>query len=161
MSNKNSNLDQIYKNLSLWLEDVKKHELTSLVSFVEQAKEYLLAAEALPEEKVSQFMSNLSYDVNEFYQQSKQEVQHSTYLGLLEETFWKDLAQITDKSQVEWSELPDEIKHHGNYKKGDIIGFGVLTCTKCQQKVEYFHQSVVIPCPNCQGTDFIRQNLTP
>jgi len=161
MTNKNNNLDSIYKKLSLWLNDVKTHELTSFVGFVEQAKKYLMAAEALPEEQINQFVNNLSYDLKEFYQQSKNEAQHSIYLGLLEETFWQKLAKITDKSQVEWAEIPDEIKHHGDYKQNDIIGFGVLVCKKCGQKVEYFHQSSVIACPTCQGTDFVREDLTP
>jgi hypothetical protein len=161
MSNKNNKLDSLYKKLSLWLNEVKEHELTSVVEFIAQAKKYLVAAEALPEEKINQFINNLSYDLKEFYQQSKAEAQHSIYLGLLEETFWQELAKITDKSQVEWSEIPDELKHHGEYKQGDIIGFGVLVCKNCQQKVEYFHQSTVIACPNCQGTDFIREELEP
>ncbi|PCI63543.1 MAG: hypothetical protein COB35_00390 [Gammaproteobacteria bacterium] len=161
MTNKNNNLDNVYEKLHHWLEEVKSHELSSLVDFIEQAKKYLIAAQALPEEKISQFINNLGYDLKEIIEQSKTEAQHSIYLGLLEETFWSELAKITDKSQVEWSELSDEIKHHGNYQQGDVIGFGVLVCQQCQQKVEYFHQSEVIACPNCQATQFIRQSLAP
>ncbi|MBL4908740.1 MAG: zinc ribbon-containing protein [Alteromonadaceae bacterium] len=161
MTTKNNNVDSLYAKLSVWLNDVKTHELTSLIEFTEQAKKYLMAAEALPEEKINQFINNLSYDLKEFFQQSKNEAQHSIYLGLLEEQFWQELSKITDKSQVEWSEMLDEIKHHGDYSEGDIIGFGVLVCKHCQQQVEYFHQSTVIACPNCQKTEFFRQNLTP
>lgn len=161
MTNKNNELNNIYQTLTRWLEDIKAHEITSMVDFVEQAKKYLTAAEALPEEKVGQFIDNLKYDLTEFYQQSKIEAQHSTYLGLLEENFWRELAKITDKSQVEWSELQGDFKHQGDYQQGDFIGFGVLVCKKCHQQMEYFHPSEVIACPNCSAIHFERYALSP
>jgi zinc ribbon family protein len=161
MTNENNNLDAIYQKLSLWLDDIKNHEISSMVDFIEQAKKYLLAAEALPEEKVTQFVNNLAYDFAEFYQQSKTEAQHSIYLGLLAENFWSELAKITDKSQVEWIELMADFNHHGDYQQDDIVGFGILICKSCQEKIEYFHQSKVIACPNCQATHFFRQGLAP
>jgi len=161
MTNKNTELDNIYKKFSQWIDDIKVHEITSMVDFIEQTKKYLIAAEALPEEKVGQFINNLKYDLAEFYQQSKTQAQHSIYLGLLEENFWSELAKITDKSQVEWFELQDDFNHHGDYQQGDFIGFGVLVCKMCQQQVEYFHPSEVMGCPNCQATHFERYALSP
>jgi len=161
MTNKNNELDNIYQTLTRWLEDIKVHEITSMVDFIEQAKKYLTAAEALPEEKIGQFIDNLKYDFADFFQQSKTEAQHSIYLGLLEESFWSELSKITDKSQVEWSELQSDFNHQGDYKKGDFIGFGVLVCKKCGQQVEYFHPSKVTACPNCESTHFERYALSP
>jgi len=161
MTNKNNELDNIYQTLTRWLEDIKTHEITSMIDFIDHAKKYLTAAEALPEEKVGQFIDNLKYDLTEFYKQSKSQAQHSIYLGLLEENFWSELAKITDKSQVEWSELQDDFNNQGDYQQGDFIGFGVLVCKKCHQEIEYFHPSEVMGCPSCGSTHFERYALLP
>jgi len=160
MTQHKNDLTRIYQQLATWFQEVKSHELTSLVELVEQAKKYLTAAEDLPEEKIKQFVDNLKYDLIQFYQQSKQEAQHSIYLGLLNETLWSELAKITDTTQVEWAELEEDFKHDGIYKAGDMIGFGVLVCQHCQYEVEYTHLSEVIPCPKCQHTTFTRHSLT-
>jgi len=161
MTNKNNYLNNINDKLIDWLDDINKHELTSIVDLVEQTKKYLVAIEALPEDKVTQFINNLKYDLVQFFQQSKLEAQHSIYLGLLNEIFWSKLAEITDKTQVEWSELFDDFEHHGNYQQGDIIGFGVLECESCHQLMEYYYQGEVAACAHCQGKSFIRHSLKP
>lgn len=161
MKDEKKGFDSIYDNIVRWIDDVKQHEVTDIVEVVDRVKEYLGAAESIPEEKVKQFVANLEYDLNEFYQQNQAEIKHSTYLGLLNETLWEKLAQMTDKSQVEWAELVDDFKHEGEYVSGDYVGFGVLQCCQCDHQVEISHLSIVRDCLECGGKNFIRLPLNP
>jgi len=153
--------EHIYQQLTTWLEDVKQHEMTQLVELVEQAKQYAKAAEALPEEKVNQFIANLKYDLAEFYHQFENDSKHSVYLGLLNESWWSTVAHMTDKSQVEWGELTDDFAHQGLYHSGDYIGFGELCCTQCPHSIIITHNTQVIDCMQCGGSEFTRHGLTP
>ena len=160
MSKKND-LNDFYQSMSAWLTDIKKHEVTQLVELIEQAKVILKSAESLPEEKIKQFINNFTYDLHEFYQQNQQEVKHSIYLGLMKESFWAVLANITDKSQVEWAELCEDFVHNGEYQKGDVIGFGQLCCQKCHNIRLITHLTTVDECLHCGHEHFNRQGLTP
>jgi hypothetical protein len=161
MTDRNTLFSELYQNINLWIEDVKQHELTHAVEIIEQAKLYFVAAERIPEEKVAQFIDSFRYDLVEFYQQSQNDAQHSVYLGLLNEGLWQTLATMTDKSQVEWSELVKDFQHDGLYAVGDYIGFGELACCHCGEKLTFTHLSQVRPCLSCQGGKFIRHGLAP
>lgn len=150
-----------YDRLSQWLVDVKRHEITQVVELVEQAKVILMAAEAIPEEKIKQFIDNFQYDLHEFYQQNQEQAKHSVYLGLMSESFWAVMAKITDKSQVEWAELCEDFAHKGNYQTGDLIGFGILECQACHKTLIINHLSEVMDCLHCGHQHFVRQSLTP
>ena len=161
MEKEKSGFETIYDNALQWFEDVKQHEVTHIVEVVEQVKAYLSAAEAIPEDKVKQFINNFEHDLKEFYEQNQADIQHSVYIGLLNETFWAKLAQMTDKSQVEWAELTDDFKYHGQYHSGDFVGFGELECQKCHHKITILHLSEVVDCDECGGSKFTRLALMP
>jgi ribosomal protein S27E len=161
MKSENSVFQKLYQAVVTWAEDVNQHEITEFVEKVAESKLYLQAAEQLPEEKVNQFIDNLRFDLKEFFQQNKLQVKHSLYLGLLNESFWQNMQAITDKSQVEWSELDDDFKHHGEYKSGDFIGFGLLECQHCQEKISYSHAADVADCFACGSSTFIRLPFSP
>ena len=160
MAEQISGIERIYGKLSSWFTDVKAHEITRIVEVVETAKGILMAVESLPEERVRQFIDNFRYDLQDFYQQNQSQAQHSVYLGLLNEEFWDTLAKMTDRSQVEWTELCDDLEHHGVYRSGDFIGFGILECQQCHEKMTISHLSEVSDC-SCGGTSFVRHGLTP
>lgn len=157
----NEVFSQFYQNIEQWLKDVKDHEITDLVTFVEQGKKLLLAAEQLPEEKVNQFVDNFRLDLQEFYGQYQEQAKHSIYLGLLQESWWQYLADMTDRSQVEWLEISEDFKHDGVYKKGDMIGFGLLSCRQCHQRLTITHLTEVSECIHCGHQEFSRLSLTP
>jgi hypothetical protein len=161
MESKNSIFQDLCQALITWAEDVNQHEINDIVDKVEQSKLYLQAAERLPEDKVKQFIDNLRFDIKEIIAQNKAQAKHSLYLGLLNESFWKNMQTITDKSQVEWSELDDDLKHHGEYQTGDFIGFGLLECQKCHEKSTYSHASDVAECFSCGYSSFIRLPFSP
>ena len=159
MKKQQSRIQEVYQKLQTWLEDTKNNELRSIVELVEQAKAILIAAEQIPEQQVKQFIDNLKYDLDDFYQQYQADIKHSVYLELLNENLWENLAKITDKSQVEWSELVDDFQHQGSYQVGDYVGFGQLECQTCKHKVLYSHANVVTECIACGGTSFHRLSL--
>ena len=162
MSAKKSDVfEEIYQKLTHWFDDVKQHEMTNMVEFIEQAKNYAKAAEALPEERVGQFIDNLKLDLKEFHQQWQKDSEHSVYLGLMNEAWWQALADMTDKSQVEWAELAEDFEHEGLYKAGDFIGFGELECTKCQNHLHITHFSELAECAKCGHTEFKRFGMKP
>ncbi|MBA6224471.1 hypothetical protein H4J51_16915 [Colwellia sp. MB02u-18] len=161
MKKKQSQIQELYQKLQTWLEDTKDNEIRSAVELLEQAKTILMAAEQIPEQQVKQFIANLKYDLGDFYQQYQADIKHSIYLELLNENLWSSLAQITDKSQVEWAELMDDFQHQDGYHVGDYVGFGQLKCKACQDCVTYSHPNVVTDCITCGGQDFDRLSLTP
>ncbi|PCI57995.1 MAG: hypothetical protein COB45_01530 [Gammaproteobacteria bacterium] len=161
MTEKKEYLMEVYQNLSDWLDEMKELQKPRVNELIKQAKLYARAAEDMTEEKLHQFTDNLRYDLHDFYQQNQSEIKHSTYLGLLNETLWGNLAQLTDKSQVEWAELVDDFEHDGIYKVGDIIGFGELVCQQCDEKLHIMHASEVSACVKCGGESFTRLPLDP
>lgn len=160
MANK-TELANFHQNLSQWLTEVKKHEVTQVVELVEHAKVLAKAAESIPEEKLKQFIANFKYDLREFYQQNQEQAKHSIYIGLMKESFWAVMANITDKSQVEWAEICEDFVHEGDYKSSDVIGFGLLECKKCHHTQQISHFSVVDDCLHCGHSHFLRKSLTP
>ena len=161
MKKEQSSVKEVYQKLQTWLEDTKENEVRSIAGFLEQAKAIVIAAEQIPEQKVKQFIANLQYDLSDFYQQYQADIKHSVYLEILHESLWENLAKITDKSQVEWSELMDDFQHKDGYHVGDYVGFGQLQCQTCLHCVTYSHVHVVTDCINCGGKDFNRLSLTP
>ena len=85
MKEQQSRFQAVYQKLQVWLEDTNQHEMRSVVELITQAKNMLIAAEQIPEQQVKQFIDNLKYDLNEFYQQYQSEIKHSLYLELLHE----------------------------------------------------------------------------
>ena len=161
MKTKNSVFQDLYQSLVTWAEDVNQHEITDFVEKVAKSKLYLQAAEKLPEDKVKQFVDNLRFDIKEVIKQNEAQAKDSLYLSLLTESFWNNMNAITDKSQVEWSELEDDFKHCGQYKSGDFIGFGILECQYCHKKFTYSHASDVADCFSCGGSTFLRLPFSP
>ncbi len=161
MPNDNDYFAYVYHKLNAWLNEVKSERKPRIDEFLKQAMLYTKAAEQMSEEKLTQFMVNLKYDLYDFYQQNQSQVKHSVYLGLLNEALWENLAQLTDKSQVEWAELIEDFTHEGNYQVGDMIGFGQLHCRLCDHSITIMHYSEVAPCANCGGKSFTRLPLNP
>lgn len=158
---KDTRFTQINKKLAQWLADVKQSELLDINEFIDQAKQFLSAAESIPEENVKQFLVNLKYDLSDFYQQTREEAKHSIYLGLMGEIWWQTLSNLTDKSQIEWAELEDDFAHDGFYHSGDVIGFGILSCQHCYSEMHVTHFSTIIDCIECGHSTFIRKPLEP
>lgn len=159
--NTDAKYQQFYNDAIKWLEDVRQHEGTSVVNLMEQASQYVSAAEELSQEEASQFLQGLKRDLNEFYLRYQDQSKHSIWLSSLNESFWQMLMQMTDKSQIEWSGLTSDFEHNGVYCQGDMVGFGIMVCNNCQHSVELIHPSKLTSCSECGYHQFSRFALAP
>lgn len=75
------------------------------------------------------------------------------------ETLWQMLAQVTDKTQVEWQELEQDLSHQGLYLQGETVGMGLYACRVCGEALHYNHPGELLPCPACGSGHFLRRGL--
>lgn len=75
------------------------------------------------------------------------------------ETLWQMLAQVTDKTQVEWQELEQDLSHQGLYLQGEMVGMGLYVCRVCGEALHYNHPAELLPCSACGGGHFLRRGL--
>ncbi len=75
------------------------------------------------------------------------------------ETLWQALAQVTDKTQVEWQELEQDLSHQGLYLQGETVGMGLYVCRQCGEALHYNHPAELLSCPACGGGHFLRRGL--
>ncbi|TLU67708.1 hypothetical protein FE810_01805 [Thalassotalea litorea] len=161
MSEKHPKYQSFYKRMSKWLTELREDEEKSFKTLVEKGEEYLQAAEDLSVNEYQLSLQGFKNDLQQFYQEYKQQAEQSLYLKNIREGIWFQLAQLTDKSQVEWSELEEDFEHKGIYHSGELIGFGQLRCIQCEHKVDIVHPSKIIPCVQCNGEEFERLPLSP
>ncbi len=77
----------------------------------------------------------------------------------IEDTLWSWLVAASDKNQLEWSELQDDLEHKGLYNSHDIIGLGRFICSNCKHQVSIYHPQEIGSCIECNGTEFTRAPL--
>ncbi|WP_394175460.1 zinc ribbon-containing protein [Thalassotalea litorea] len=161
MSEKHPEYQSFYERMSKWLHELREDEGKTFKNLVEKGEEYLQAAEDLSVNEYQLSVQGFKNDLRQFYQEYKQQAEQSPYLKNLREGVWMQLAKMTDKSQVEWSELEDDLEHKGIYHSGELIGFGQLRCINCDHTVVIVHPSKIIPCVKCNAQEFERQPLSP
>jgi hypothetical protein len=144
-----------------WLGDTSNHEVKSLVSFFDRSGEWWQTAKELSAEEFTRNSVYLKRDLQMFYRHYQQDMQDSEYVQRIKESVWKELAEMTDKSQLEWRELEQDFDHQGTYEQGEWIGMGTLVCKHCHYKMEFLHPIELPPCPQCNGAYFLREALAP
>jgi len=133
-------------------------------NLVLKTEAYLGAASDLTKQELAEMSTYLRqdlHDLNEDYQHSVEDFKHSAWYQTWDKFAWGTLAAITDKTQVEWVEISDDIHHQGRYYVGDEVGFGVLQCVRCGYKKELYHPAKVLSCANCEGKEFAREGFEP
>ena len=136
----------------------------ALKHWVHMAEEYGDAATDMTKDEWSLIMAYVKEDLKEFGQNADKEessFKNSEFYGLVSETIWQRLAEVTDKSQVEWHEVMQDLEHQGVYEAGDMIALGTLVCDKCGHRLTYTHVQRIESCSVCGGTHFIRHPLAP
>ncbi len=66
-------------------------------------------------------------DLEEFarsYEESHEDESDSVFMRVIKESLWQELADITDKTQLEWREVFQDLNHHGVYHSGEVVGLG-------------------------------------
>lgn len=160
MSEHNNDTYQKWLNdLHFWLKDVKEHEISQLVNFLQQGQQEITEITRYSAQQLTNYREYFLRDLAHWQQHH----QHYNQLAWqeLKESLWYELAELGDRSKVEWAVLLDDFEHHGVYQQGDWVALGELRCKKCQYVTHYYHPNQLDACSECGGIYFTRQALSP
>lgn len=133
-------------------------------ALVAETRRDLLMKKTLTSAEVNEVMRAVRRDLHEFalsYQESSDALGDSVFMRVIRESVWQELADITDKSQLEWREIFQDLHHHGVYQSGEVVGLGNLVCEKCGfTRAIYTPESLTL-CPACGHDHFQRQPFEP
>lgn len=143
-----------------WLDDGKKSSLETLIA---KGMESYRFNHAMSEEQLRDIEWQLKIDLKEFINDTRQNpslVNSPQYLAL-ESTMWQSALAISDKCQIEWLEVSEDIKHDGLYQTDDVVGLGQFICLNCSSAILVYHPQALSTCANCQGLQFRRIAFSP
>lgn len=153
-------LQQLRERLEL-AGEVQTRQLNELIK---KSEAYLEAAGDLTKDEWALISRALRRDMEAFsehYLIHREEVDRSVWLQNIRESVWHWLTDLCDRSQIEWTELTDDLEHQGEYRAGELVGYGVLVCTNCGHKTEIYHPAALPACLVCGGQHFTRVPFDP
>ncbi len=155
---------QIYRELVTELSERLRNGERDIDKLVTEAREHLATRKEVGQEEGQKIVSALRRDLEEFalsYHESQEELSDSVFMRVIKESLWQELADITDKTQLEWREVFQDLNHHGVYHSGEVVGLGNLVCEKCHHHIAFYTPEVLTPCPKCGHTEFQRRPFQP
>ncbi|WP_224555112.1 zinc ribbon-containing protein [Pectobacterium versatile] len=135
-----------------------------LDSLVLSARKTLQESSELTQKEIEQVIQAVQRDLEEFarsYNESQDEFTDSVFVRVIKESLWQELADITDKTQLEWREIFKDVNHHGVYHSGEVVGLGNLVCENCHHYIAFYTPEVLPLCPKCSHDLFHRQPFQP
>jgi hypothetical protein len=96
-----------------------------------------------------------------FYHHYQADMAESEFVQAIKESAWHELADMTDKAQIEWQELKQDFNHQGTYEQGEWVGMGIIECRDCHYKMTFVHPQRLPACPQCGHGSFLREALAP
>ncbi|MGS3151814.1 zinc ribbon-containing protein [Aeromonas sanarellii] len=160
-------MDKRQKGYEAFIAQLRKHwEETEefqgerLNRMIARVQAYMEAAGDLTKDELALIAEYVKRDLGN-YDEGKQEVPESAFMLALKDTAWSWLADVTDRAQVEWQELADELEHKGIYRAGDWVGLGVLVCDHCEWRHTVLHPEQLGTCPECGADEYHREPLSP
>ncbi|MBQ4770404.1 zinc ribbon-containing protein [Pectobacterium versatile] len=135
-----------------------------LDSLVLSARKTLQESSELTQKEIEQVIQAVQRDLEEFarsYNESQDEFTDSVFMRVIKESLWQELADITDKTQLEWREIFTDVNHHGVYHSGEVVGLGNLVCENCHHHIAFYTPEVLPLCPKCSHDLFHRQPFQP
>ncbi|OOF10947.1 MULTISPECIES: zinc ribbon-containing protein [Salinivibrio] len=143
------------------VKDALENSPESLARWVELSEQYLKAAADLTKDEWALIEAYFKRDVKAFgaqYDKSQaDEIDSEVFNDLIADTIWEQLAEITDRTQLEWREVFDDLQHQGVYEAGEIVGLGILQCEQCQHQTRHNRVDVIHPCVKCGHRFFTRR----
>ncbi|MFC3912062.1 hypothetical protein ACFOSS_01090 [Pseudaeromonas sharmana] len=132
----------------------------SLQSLLEKTQAYLEAAGELTRDEWALIREYVRRDLQDF-DQAPGGYRDSAFYQALQTSVWGWLLELTDRTQVEWISVLDEVQHKGVFLAGERMGLGVLVCEQCGYRREVLHPERIVSCIQCGGTRFHREPLAP
>ncbi|WP_114191748.1 zinc ribbon-containing protein [Edaphovirga cremea] len=155
---------QYYRELVTSLTERLKNGERDIDELVRGAEARLNTQGDLSSAEVDQITLAIRRDLEEFarsYGESQNEVTDSVFMRVIKESLWQELADITDKTQLEWREVFKDVSHHGVYHSGEVVGLGNLVCEKCHYHLAFYTPEVLPLCPKCSHDQFARRPFEP
>jgi len=155
---------QFYRELVATLTERLRNGERDIDALVEQARLRVSQTGELTRTEVDELTRAVRRDLEEFarsYQESQDEVTDSVFMRVIKESLWQELADITDKTQLEWREVFKDLNHHGVYHSGEVVGLGNLVCEKCHFHLAVYTPDVLPLCPKCGHDQFQRRPFEP
>lgn len=155
---------QYYRELLASLTERLKNGERDIDQLVASAEKRLDEAGELTRDEVAQLKQAVRRDLEEFarsYQESREEFSDSVFMRVIKESLWQELADITDKTQLEWREVFKDVSHHGVYHSGEVVGLGNLVCEQCHHHLAFYTPEVLPRCPKCGHDQFQRRPFEP
>ncbi|NUU65035.1 zinc ribbon-containing protein [Enterobacteriaceae bacterium BIT-l23] len=155
---------QYYRELLSTLSERLRNGERDIDALVRDAHKKITEAGELTRNEIDEITRAVRRDLEEFalsYQESQQEEEESVFARVIKESLWQELADITDKTQLEWREVFKDLSHHGVYHSGEVVGLGNLVCEKCHHRLAFYTPEVLPVCPKCGHNQFQRQPFEP
>ncbi|KEY56883.1 zinc ribbon-containing protein [Serratia sp. DD3] len=159
-----SKVTQYYRELVASLTERLKNGERDIDELVASAEKYLNEVEELTRHEVDQLVLAVRRDLEEFarsYEESREAFTDSVFMRVIKESLWQELADITDKTQLEWREVFKDVSHHGVYHSGEVVGLGNLVCEKCHYHLAFYTPEILPRCPKCGHDQFQRKPFEP
>lgn len=99
---------QYYRELVASLSERLRNGERDIDALVEQARERVIKTGELTRTEVDELTRAVRRDLEEFamsYEESLKEESDSVFMRVIKESLWQELADITDKTQLEWREV--------------------------------------------------------
>lgn len=155
---------QYYRELVASLSERLRNGERDIDALVEQARQRVMQTGELTRTEVEELTRAVRRDLEEFalsYEESLDEETDSVFMRVIKESLWKELADMTDKTQLEWKEVFKDVNHHGVYHSGEVVGLGNLVCENCQFSLAVYTPEILSKCPKCGHTEFSRHAFEP
>lgn len=155
---------QYYRELVASLNERLRNGERDIDALVEQARECVIKTGELTRTEIDELTRAVRRDLEEFamsYEESLKEESDSVFMRVIKESLWQELADITDKTQLEWREIFQDLNHHGVYHSGEVVGLGNLVCEKCHFHLPIYTPEVLTLCPKCGYDQFQRRPFEP
>ena len=157
MGKHKSRYQSLLENLSDWVLQSAKQDMLTMVDLVHQAKAYLRAAEDLSLEEINTLENYLLRDFKNFSQRLSEDADNSLWWHNTKYEIWQTIANMSDRSKLEFFEMQEDVTHHGTYKAGELVAIGELICNKCGHSHQVNGVQRIQSCIKCGDNTFSRK----
>lgn len=146
----------LVEQLNVWLRQSAEIETRTLVNGIDFLKEWIETGVAVNTEEFKNSSQYLIRDLQHFLINTQRDADESAFYLSFKDSLWQQLANMADKTQLEWQQFSADLAHDGIYKSGEEIGFGTLSCKQCKTQKSIAHPQKIKACVECGSELFVR-----